>query len=104
MKAIRLSHREHHIGREANHVMLALVMLSLIAVGVYWGVRGIEFSQLGKAALFYTVMVFVTLGVAGLCGVVAAWLRSNGDDVQEGFCFVGAVLGAIIFYIALFTT
>ncbi|MFC0396950.1 hypothetical protein [Paraburkholderia rhizosphaerae] len=103
MKTIKLSHRTHHIGREGSRVMLPLVMLSLIAVGVYWGVRSIEFSQLGKTALFYVVMVFVALGVAGLCGVVAAWLRSNGDDAQEGFCFVGAVLGAIVFYVALLT-
>src|ERR1700751_468960 len=102
MKTIKLTHRDHHIGREGSQVMLPLVVLSLVAVGVYWGVRGIEFSQLGKTALFYVVMVFVALGVAGLCGVVAAWMRSSGDDdAPEGFCFVGALLGAIVFYIAL---
>jgi hypothetical protein len=104
MKAIKLMHREHHIGREGSHVMLPLVMLSLMAVGVYWGVRTIEFSELGRTALFYVVMVCVALGVAGLFGVVAAWLRSNGDDAQEGFCFAGAVLGAVVFYIALLIT
>jgi hypothetical protein len=101
MKAIKLTHREHHIGHEGSHVMLPLVVLSLIAVGVYCGVRNLEFSDLGRTALFYVVMVFVALGVAGLCGVVAAWLRSNGDDRQEGFCFIGALLGAIVFYFAM---
>jgi hypothetical protein len=46
-------------------------------------------------------MVFVALGVAGLFGVVAAWLRSRGDEAEEGFCFDGALIGAIVFYVAL---
>jgi uncharacterized membrane protein YeaQ/YmgE (transglycosylase-associated protein family) len=48
-------------------------------------------------------MVCVALGIAGLFGVVGAWLRSNGDDANEGFCFIGAVIGAVVFYVALFS-
>ena len=99
MKTTKLAHREHHIGHEGSHVMLPMVVLSLMALGVYYAVHDIDFSELGRTSLFYVVMVFVALGVAGLFGVVAAWLRSRGDDdAEEGFCFVGALVGAIVFY------
>jgi hypothetical protein len=104
MKSIWTTRHVHHLGREGSHVMVPLVVLSLLAIGVYCGVRYIEFSELGRTALFYVVMVFVALGVAGLFGAVAAWLRSNGDDAQEGFCFIGALVGAIVFYVALLMT
>jgi hypothetical protein len=83
--------------------MLPLVGISLMAIGLYFGVRDIDFSELGKSALFDVVMVCVALGIAGLFGVVGAWLRSNGDDANEGFCFIGAVIGAVVFYVALFS-
>ncbi|MFM0209195.1 hypothetical protein PQQ96_17470 [Paraburkholderia sediminicola] len=92
----------HHVGREGSHVMLPLVGISLMAIALYFGVRDIDFSELGKSALFDVVMVCVALGIAGLFGVVGAWLRSNGDDADEGFCFIGAVIGAVVFYVALF--
>jgi hypothetical protein len=101
MKSLKATRHAHQIGHEGSHVMVPLVVLSLMAVGVYCAVRYIEFSELGRTALFYVVMLFVALGVAGLFGAVAAWLRSNGDDAQEGFCFVGALVGAIVFYVAL---
>ena len=101
MKTTKFAHREHHIGHEGSHVMLPMVVLSLMALGVYYGVQYVDFSELGRTALFYVVMVFVALGVAGLFGVVAAWLRSRGDEAEEGFCFVGALIGAIVFYVAL---
>lgn len=104
MKTTKITHREHHIGHEGSHVMLPMVVLSLMALGVYYVVRNIDVSELGRTALFYVVMVFVALGVAGLFGVVGAWLRSNGDEAQEGFCFVGALIGAIVFYVALLAT
>ena len=101
MKTTKCVHREHHLGHEGSHVMLPMVVLSLMALGVYYGVQYVDFSELGRTALFYVVMVFVALGVAGLFGVVAAWLRSRGDEAEEGFCFVGALIGAIVFYVAL---
>ena len=101
MRTTRFTHREHHIGHEGSHVMLPMVVLSLMAMGVYYCVQYIDFSELGRTALFYVVMVFVALGVAGLFGVVAAWLHSRGDGAEEGFCFVGALIGAIVFYVAL---
>ncbi len=102
-KATGHGHREHHVGYEGSHVMLPLVVLSLMALGLYFGVHQIEFSELGRSALFDVVMVFVALGIAGLFGVAGAWLRSRGDEAEEGFCFTGALIGAIVFYIALLT-
>ncbi|CAG4908534.1 hypothetical protein R52603_03633 [Paraburkholderia saeva] len=93
----------HHVGHEGSHVMLPLVVLSLMALALYFGLRQIEFSELGRSALFDVVMVCVALGIAGFFGVVGAWLRSNGDEAEEGFCFVGAVIGAVVFYVALLT-
>ncbi|MFM0594149.1 MULTISPECIES: hypothetical protein [Paraburkholderia] len=98
-------HHAHHVGREGKRVMLPLVVISLMAIGLYYGVRGIDFSELGRSALFDVVMLCVALGIAGLFGVVGAWVRSNGDDAGEGegFCFVGALIGAVVFYVALFS-
>lgn len=103
MKLTRGVHHPHRVGHEGSHVMLPMVVLSLMAVAVYYGVKGLEISQLGRDALFDVVMVFVALGIAGLFGVVGAWLRSRGDEAEEGFCFAGALIGAIVFYVALFT-
>jgi hypothetical protein len=83
--------------------MLPMVVLSLMAIALYYGVRGLDISELGRDALFYVVMVFVALGIAGLFGVVGAWLRSRGDEAEEGFCFVGALIGTVVFYVALFS-
>jgi hypothetical protein len=97
-------HGRHHVGYESSHVMLPLIVLSLMALALYLGVRRIDFSELGRSALFYIVMVFVTLGIAGLFGFVGAWLRSRTTEATpEGFCFVGAVIGTVVFYIALFS-
>ncbi|NYH27389.1 hypothetical protein [Paraburkholderia bryophila] len=98
-------HHAHHVGCEGKRVMLPLVVISLMAIGLYYGVRGIDFSELGRSALFDVVMLCVALGIAGLFGVVGAWVRSNGDDAGEGegFCFVGALIGAVVFYVALFS-
>jgi hypothetical protein len=103
MKLTRHVHHPHRVGHEGSHVMLPLVALSLMAIAVYYGVKGFEISQLGRDALYDVVMVFVALGIAGLFGVVGAWLRSRGDEAEEGFCFVGALIGAIVFYMALFS-
>ncbi|REE21242.1 hypothetical protein B0G71_4400 [Paraburkholderia sp. BL27I4N3] len=93
----------HHVGYEGSHVMLPLVVISLMAIGLYFGVRNIDFSELGKSALFYVVMLSVALGIAGLFGVVGAWVRSNSDEAEEGFCFIGALIGAVVFYVAILT-
>ncbi|MFM0417143.1 hypothetical protein [Paraburkholderia aromaticivorans] len=97
----RHAHHAHHVGHEGSHVMLPLVVISVMAIGLYFGVRDIDFSELGKSALFDVVMLCVALGIAGLFGVVGAWVRSNGDDAEEGFCFIGALIGAVVFYVAL---
>ncbi|NLP65693.1 hypothetical protein [Paraburkholderia sacchari] len=94
----------HHVGREGSHVMLPMVVLSIMAVALYFAVRRVDILELGRSALFDVVMVFVALGIAGLFGVAGAWLRSRTtDESPEGFCFVGALIGAVVFYIALLT-
>ncbi|RKT21421.1 hypothetical protein B0G69_4811 [Paraburkholderia sp. RAU2J] len=113
MKLLRSSqqlhhaHHAHHVGYEGSHVMLPLVVISLMAISVYVSVRNIDFSELGKSALFGVVMLCVALGIAGLFGVVGAWLRSGSsssdDEANEGFCFVGALIGTVVFYVALLT-
>ncbi|HEV3423661.1 MAG TPA: hypothetical protein VG105_07735 [Paraburkholderia sp.] len=103
MKLPRGAHHPHRVGYEGSHVMLPMVVLSLMAIALYYGVRGLDISELGRDALFYVVMVFVALGIAGLFGVVGAWLRSRGDEAEEGFCFVGALIGTVVFYVALFS-
>jgi len=96
-------HHSHHLGHEGSHVMLPLAVLSLMALGVYYLVRGLDLLEISRSALFDVLMVFVALGIAGLFGAVGAWLRSDGDQRSESFCFVGALVGAVVFYIALLT-
>ena len=102
-KWLHKSHGPHHLGYEGSHVMLPLVVLSLMALVVYYVVRSVDLLEISRSALFDVVMVFVALGIAGLFGVAGAWLRSDGDGRSEGFCFVGALIGAIVFYVALLT-
>lgn len=103
-KPVEHGHHGRHVDYESSHVMLPLVVLSVMALALYLGVRRIDFSELGRSALFYVVMVFVTLGIAGLFGFVGGWLRSRTtESTPEGFCFIGAVIGAVVFYIALFS-
>ncbi len=97
------THRPHHLGYEGSHVMLPLVGLSLMALVVYYVVRRADLLEISRSALFDVAMVFVALGIAGLFGVAGAWLRSDGNEKGEGFCFVGALIGAVVFYIALLT-
>jgi hypothetical protein len=97
------AHHPHRVGHEGSHVMLPLVGISLMAVALYIAVRNIDFSELGKSALFDVVMLAVALGIAGLFGVAGAWLRSNGDEADEGFCFIGALIGTVVFYVAVLT-
>jgi hypothetical protein len=93
-----------HVGYEGSHVMLPMVGLSIMAVALYFAVKHIDILEIGKSALFDVVMVFVALGIAGFFGVMGAWLRSRTtDEPAEGFCFVGALIGAVVFYIALLT-
>jgi len=102
MKWLHLhSSQRHHIGYEGSHVMLPLVVLSLMALGVYYLVRRIDLLEITRTTLFDVAMVFVALGIAGLFGVVGAWLRSGTDAESERFCFVGALIGAIVFYLAV---
>lgn len=82
--------------------MLPMVVLSIMAVVLYFAVRHLDILEIGRSALFDVVMVFVALGIAGFFGVAGAWLRSRTtDEAPEGFCFVGALIGAVVFYIAL---
>lgn len=93
-----------HVGHEGSHVMLPMVGLSVMAVALYFAVKHIDILDIGRSALFDVVMVFVALGIAGMFGAVGAWLRSRTtDEPAEGFCFVGALIGAMVFYIALLT-
>jgi hypothetical protein len=95
-------HPPHHLGYEGSHVRLPLVGLSAMAVGLYYLVRHTDLLEISRTTLFYVAMVFVALGIAGLFGVVGAWLRYGADEESEGFCFIGALIGAVVFYIALF--
>ncbi|CAB3797577.1 hypothetical protein LMG28688_04554 [Paraburkholderia caffeinitolerans] len=84
--------------------MLPMVVLSIMAVALYFAVRHVDILELGRSALFDVVMLFVALGIAGFFGVAGAWLRSRTtDESPEAFCFVGALIGAVVFYIALLT-
>lgn len=95
------AHAQHHLSHEGSHVMLPLVVLSVMAIGAYYLARRIDLLEVSRDALFYVVMLFVALGIAGLFGAVGAWLRSGTDAESERFCFAGALIGAVVFYVAL---
>jgi len=103
-KPVAGGHHGRHVCYESSHVMLPLVVLSVMALVLYVGVKRADILEIGRSALFDVVMVFVALGIAGLFGFVGGWLRSRTtDDTPESFCFIGAVVGAVVFYLAVFT-
>jgi hypothetical protein len=101
-KLFHPGHRPHHLSYDSSHVMLPLFVLSLMALGLYYSVRRADLLEVSRSVLFDVAMVFVALGIAGLFGVVGAWVRQGSDEKCEGFCFVGALIGAAVFYMALF--
>lgn len=46
-----------HVGHEGSHVMLPMVVLSIMAVVLYFAVRHVDILEIGRSALFDVVMV-----------------------------------------------
>jgi len=93
--------------REARKVWLPLILLSISASAVWLLQRDIRMEELGRSALFGVVMTFAVLGVTALAGIVgcaiANRVRAQETDLStgEGYCFVGAVIGAVVFFVAM---
>ncbi|WP_233810375.1 hypothetical protein [Paraburkholderia sp. HP33-1] len=64
-------------------------------------------DELGRSALFDVVMTFAVLGTtafAGLIGcAIASRARAQETDLStgEGYCFLGALIGAVVFFVAM---
>jgi hypothetical protein len=94
----------HKLSSDERRVMLPLLLLSIVAVAVYLLIRDWRMEELGRSAIFDVVMVFVVLGGAAFFGVVSCLARREqraDDSPNEGYCFLGALIGAAVFYIAV---
>ena len=93
--------------REARRVWLPLIFLSILAAVVWLLQRDVHMEELGRSALFDVVMTFAVLGATAFAGVVgcaiASRARAQEADLStgEGYCFVGAVIGAVVFFFAM---
>jgi hypothetical protein len=93
--------------REARRVWLPLLLLSVAAAAVWVLQRDVRMEELGRSALFDIVMTFAVLGATALAGIIgcaiAGRMRAKETDssTSEGYCFVGAVIGAIVFFIVM---
>lgn len=104
MKALETGGSARRVSREGVRVMLPLVALSLLAIGVYSMVHSLGIEDLGRNALFDVVMAFVAPGIAGLFGFVGGLFpKRQGEWESEGFCFFGAVIGAVVFFVSMLT-
>lgn len=82
-----------------SRVMLRLVGLSILAIAVCYVAGDLDIGYLARSVLFDVVMAFVALGVAGLFGLIGGLVQTNHEDQHcESFCFVGAVVGATLFF------
>jgi hypothetical protein len=92
------------LSRDERRVMFPLLLLSIVVVAVYLVLRDWRMEELGRSAIFDIVMIFVVLGGASFFGVASCLTRRGQraeDGQSEGYCFLGALLGAIVFFVAL---
>ncbi|CAG2360781.1 MULTISPECIES: hypothetical protein [Burkholderia cepacia complex] len=93
--------------REARRVWLPLVLLSILAGAVWMLQRDLQMEELGRSALFDIVMTIAVLGVTGFAGIAGCAIanrvrgRENDSSTGEGYCFVGAVIGTVVFFVAM---
>jgi hypothetical protein len=93
--------------REARRVWLPLLLLSVSAAAAWLLLSDLRMEELGRSAIFDVVMTFAVLGAtafAGLIGcAIAGRARAQETDLPtgEGYCFVGAVIGAVVFFLAM---
>lgn len=93
--------------REARRVWLPLIVLSVLAAAVWLVQRDLRMEELGRSALFDVVMLFAVLGATACAGVIgsaiASRARAQETDLPTGerYCFVGAVIGAVVFFVAM---
>lgn len=99
-----MSRLTHKLFSDERKIMLPLLVVSILALAVYLLLRDWRMEELGRSAIFDVVMVFVVLGGAAFFGVASCILRrgqSSEEGQNEGYCFIGALIGAIVFFAAL---
>ena len=93
--------------REARRVWLPLIFLSISAAALWLLLSDLRMEELGRSAIFDVVMSFAVLGAAAFAGIVgcaiANRVRARETDLSTGenCCFLGAVIGAVVFFVAM---
>ncbi|SOE66010.1 hypothetical protein SAMN05414139_02773 [Burkholderia sp. D7] len=92
---------------DARRIMLPLLLVSMLAVTIYLVLRDVRewrMEELGGSVIFDVVMIFVVLGAVSFFGLVGC-LAQRGEDAKadktEGYCFFGAMIGAVVFFLAI---
>ncbi|TDN59272.1 hypothetical protein [Paraburkholderia sp. BL10I2N1] len=99
-----MSRLTHKLSGDERRIMLPLLLLSILAMVVYLLAREWRMEELGRSAIFDVVMIFVVLGGAAFFGVASCIVRrghSAEEGQNEGYCFLGALIGAIVFFVAV---
>ncbi|NPT53905.1 hypothetical protein [Paraburkholderia elongata] len=94
----------HKFSSDERRVMFPLLLLSIVAAAVYLLIRDWRMEELGRSAIFDVAMAFVVLGGAAFFGVISCLVRRGQraeDSQNEGYCFLGALIGAAVFFIAV---
>jgi hypothetical protein len=92
---------------DALRIMLPLLLVSMLAVTVYLLLRDVRewrMDELGGSVIFDVVMIFVVLGVVSFFGLVGCLTKRGGNvkaEQTEGYCFFGALIGAVVFFLAI---
>jgi hypothetical protein len=93
--------------REARRVWIPLLLLSIAAVAAYRLLSDLNMEELGRSAIYDVVMTFAVLGLTAVGGILGCLVagRVRDKDMQEsadeGYCFVGAVIGTVVFFVAM---
>lgn len=96
-----------NLSDDALRIMLPLLLISILTVTVYLLLRDVRewrIDELGGSVMFDVVMIFVVLGVVSFFGLVGCLAKRGGDakaEQTEGYCFVGALIGAVVFFLAV---
>jgi hypothetical protein len=99
-----MSRLTHKLSSDERKIMLPLLVVSILALAVYLLLCDWRMEELGRSAIFDVVMVFVVLGGAAFFGVASCILRrgqGSEEGQNEGYCFIGALIGAIVFFAAI---
>src|ERR1700694_3313854 len=97
----------HKLSDDARRIMLPLLLMSMLAVTVYLLLQDVREWRMGElcgSVVSGVLMIFVVLGVVSFFGLVGCLAKRREDakaEQTEGYCFFGALIGAVVVFLAI---